>query len=157
MKPKLYVETTIVGYLTGRLSRDTVTAGHQRTTRQWWKERRHAFELYCSEVVVEEAGEGDKREAAERLAQLAGIPVLDLSPGALALSGRLLKRKAIPARSEYDAFHLAIAAVNKIDYLLTWNCRHLANASLRPFLERICKKAGYHCPIICTPDELLEK
>jgi hypothetical protein len=157
MKPKLYLETTIVGYLTARVSRNVITAGHQRTTRRWWKERRHAFALYCSEVVVEEAGEGDKKEAAQRLSHLAGIPVLDLSAGAMALSGRLLRRKAIPKGSEYDALHLAIAAVNKIDYLLTWNCRHLANASLRPFLDLVCKQAGYRCPIICTPDELIEE
>jgi hypothetical protein len=157
MKPKLYVDTTIVGNLTGPIRRDVVTAGHQRITRQWWNTRRGAFELYCSEVVLDEAGKGDKEKASERLSQLAGLPVLVLSPDALALSRKLLKRKAIPEKSENDALHLAIAAVNEMDFLLTWNCRHLANASLRPFIERVCKKAGFHSPIICTPEELLEE
>jgi len=157
MKPKLYLETTIVGYLTGRLSRDVVTAGQQMTTKQWWNTRRHDFNLYCSELVVGEAQAGDKAYAEERLVHLAGLPVLDISQMALALARALLKRKALPAIAENDALHLAIAAVNGMKYLLTWNCRHLANASLRPTMERVCKKAGYRCPIICTPFELLEE
>jgi hypothetical protein len=156
MKPKLYVETTIFGYLTSRISREVVTAGQQMTTKQWWKKRRPDFDLYCSKLVLAEAGAGDKEYAKERLSHLARIQILDISPSALALAKTLLKRKALPPKAENDALHLAIAAVNGMKYLLTWNCRHLANASLRPFMERICKKAGYRCPIICTPMELLE-
>jgi hypothetical protein len=83
------------------------------------------------------------------------VPVLELSPEATKLARLLLKRKALPAKPEIDAFHLAIAAVNDMDVLLTWNCSHLANASMRPVMERVCKKAGYRCPIICTPEQLL--
>jgi predicted nucleic acid-binding protein len=155
-KPKLYVETSVIGHLAAPLTRDIVTAAHQRVTRQWWEKRRHSFELYCSEIVVDEAAVGDEQRAQERLSHLAAIRVLDLSREARTLAGALLKRKALPAKAEVDAFHVAIAAVNGMDYLLTWNCSHLANASLRPFMERVCKKAGYRCPIICTPAELLE-
>lgn len=157
MKPKLYVETTVVGYLTTRVSRDVITAAHQKITRQWWDKRRHAFALYCSEVVLDEASAGDKEEANERLSYLADIPVLEWSPEALVLMRSLLKRKALPLRARNDAGHLAIASVAGMDYLLTWNYRHLANASLRRLMERVCHKAGYRCPIICTPEELLKE
>jgi hypothetical protein len=156
MKPKLYVETTILGYLTKRTSRDVLTAAHQKITQEWWKKRRHAFDLYCSELVLKEASAGEAAQAKERLSHLAQIPALAISADALALAKSLLKREALPPKSEDDATHLAIAAVNAMRYLLTWNCAHLANASLRPLIERICKKAGHHCPIICTPEQLLE-
>lgn len=156
MKPKLYVETTIVGYLTKRASRDVVTAANQKITRQWWEKRRGAFELYCSEVVVEEAGAGNKEQANERLSHLAGMPVLLWSPEARDLAKVLVKRKALPLKASDDAGHLAIAAVAGMSYLLTWNYRHLVNASLRKLMEQVCEKAGYRCPLVCTPAELLE-
>ncbi len=156
-KPKLYVETSIVGHLAAQMSRDVVTAAHQKLTWKWWDKRRHSFELHCSEVVVDEAAVGNETKVKERLAHLAGMRILDFSPEAAKLAAALLRRKALPANAEVDAFHVAIAAVNDMDYLLTWNCSHLANASLRPFIERVCKKAGYRCPIICTPSELLQE
>jgi hypothetical protein len=157
MKERLYVETTIFGYLTARTSRDVVTAGHQKTTQLWWNKRREAFALYSSELVVEEISAGDEKEVEQRLSHLPGITLLAFSPEAVALAKALLKRKALPAKAENDALHVALAAVNRMDFLLTWNCRHLANASLRVLIERICKNSGYRCPIICTPEELLEK
>ena len=156
MQPKLYVETTVIGYLTARSSRDVVTAAHQKITRQWWDKRRQAFDLYCSEVVLDEAGAGDKDLARERLSYLAGIPVLEWSREAVALAASLLKRKAVPVGARNDAAHLALASVATMDYLLTWNYRHLANASVRALIERVCKKSGHRCPIICTPEQLLE-
>jgi len=156
MRPKLYVETSIVGYLASRPSRDVLTASHQKLTEKWWKNRRSDFELFCSEPVMVEAATGDEKEAAKRLSLLDGLTVLELSTNALALAEKLLKRKALPARAEIDAYHLAIAAVNKLNYLLTWNCRHLANASMQKIIERVCKKAGYDCPVICTPEQLTE-
>ncbi len=157
MKPKLYVETTIVGYLVGRTSRDLITAWHQEITIKWWKERRQAFELYCSELVIDEAAKGDRAYARQRSAILATMPVLETSSEARGLTNLLIKRKAIPLKAVFDATHLAIAAVNGMNYLLTWNCSHLANASLRALIERVCDKAGYRCPVICTPEELLEE
>jgi len=151
------VETSIFGYLTGRTSRDVVTAGHQKTTRLWWNKRRHAFTLYSSELVVEEISAGDETEAEQRLSHVRGVTLLAFSPEAVALARALLKRKALPPKAENDALHVALAAVNGIDFLVTWNCRHLANASLRALIERTCKKSGYRCPVICTPEELLEE
>jgi hypothetical protein len=155
MKPKVYIETTIVGYLASSASTDVVTAARQRITRDWWQHRRNAFELYCSDVVNDEAGEGDENEARKRLSILAGLTILRASPKAEALTNALLKKKAIPAKAKNDAAHVAIAAVGGMDYLLTWNFRHLANASLRGFIESICKRARCKCPTICTPEELL--
>src|SRR5207247_2130957 len=113
MKPKLYVETTIVGYLTRQVSRDVVTAAHQKITREWWDKRRQAFELYCSTLVLREASAGDETQAKERLSHLAGIPALEISSEVLALAKLFLKRKVLPPKAEDDATHLAIAAVNR--------------------------------------------
>ena len=155
MKPKLYVETTVVGYLSQRISRDVITAGHQKITRKWWATRRHAFDLYVSELVLDEAAAGDPDEASRRLSLMAGMSVLESSAQAEALATVLLKRKALPAKARGDAVHLAIAAVNRMEYLLTWNYRHLINASLALMMARVCKKHGYRCPTICTPEQLL--
>lgn len=95
-------------------------------------------------------------QAAERLARLKETTVLEFSPEALLLAQGLLKHKAIPKKASNDAFHLAIAAFHELNFLLTWNCKHLANAALRPYIEKICKGFGYQCPIVCTPEELLE-
>src|SRR5688572_15351173 len=112
MKPKVYVETSVVGYLTIRISRDLVTATRQQITREWWDKQRHAFALHSSVFVIDEAGAGDVKQAKQRLAYLDGVPVLELSPEATRLARSLLKRKALPAKAEIDAFHLAIAAAN---------------------------------------------
>ena len=117
---------------------------------------RHSFALFTSEIVVDEAAAGDKVQAKERLSHLAGLEVLVWSPEALELAKLLLKRKALPPKARDDAGHLVIAAVAGMDYLLTWNYRHLVNASLRVLMQQACKKAGFRCPLICTPAELLE-
>jgi hypothetical protein len=155
MKPKVYIETTIIGYLASPASTDVVTAARQQITHQWWHRRRNAFDLYCSEFVHDEASEGDETEAKKRLSMLAGITILRTSPKAENLASTLLKKKAMPPKAKIDAAHVAIAAVEEMDYLLTWNFRHLANASLRGFIESICKRARCRCPVICTPEELL--
>jgi hypothetical protein len=150
MKPKVYIETTIVGYLASGASRNLLTAAHQKLTKQWWSERRQAFDLYCSELVVREAAAGDPAEVKKRLALLASLNVLELSEAAAIVTKSLLKRKAFPPKAQDDATHVAIATVNGMDYLITWNCAHLANAALRSLIEKVCKKAGYRCPIICS-------
>lgn len=154
-KPKVYIETSIVSYLKAWLSRDIVILGHQQTTREWWDNHRQKFEVYTSELVLMEAGAGDEQAARERLEALAGLPVLDTTPEAMALANDLLKAGAFPKKAEPDAYHLAVAATNGLEILLTWNCRHLANATMRPILDNVCREAGVEPPIICTPDELL--
>ena len=155
MASSVYIETTIVSYLTARPSGDLLLRAHQRITQRWWRTRRSSFELFISPLVVQEAGDGDPRAVARRLTALRGIPMLAAVPGALAVAHALRDRGPIPARAEADAMHIAIAAAHGVEYLLTWNCTHIANAQMRPAIERLCREAGFEPPILCTPEELL--
>ncbi len=155
MKAKVYLETTIPSYLTSRPSRDLVVAAHQRITSDWWQDHRHSFELFVSPRVLAEAGSGDAAAAARRLAELKGIPVLAFTPEARRLVTRFLGSGIIPVHSAEDAAHVAIAAVHGMDILLTWNCRHIANAVIARRLERAAAADGYSLPMLCTPDQLM--
>ena len=155
MKPKVYLETTIPSYLTSRPSRDLLVAAHQQLTSDWWNDHRHRFSLFVSERVLREAGSGDAIAAARRLAELAGIPQLEFTPEALDLARRFLSEGAIPVKSLEDAIHVAIATVNGMDYLATWNCRHIVNAEIIKRLVKIAGNAGYSLPILCTPEQLM--
>jgi predicted nucleic acid-binding protein len=156
MKPKVYIETTIVSYLTARPSRDLVVAGHQQITHDWWQTSRHSFAVVSSQLVVREASAGDPEAAQERLATIASLTLLEISEEAVALAQHILQAEAIPVGFPEDALHIAVAVVNGIDYLLTWNYRHLANAGLRSRIEAACRDFGYEPVIICTPEELME-
>lgn len=156
MAATIYVETTIPSYLAARPSRDLVTAAHQQLTMDWWQLRRGAFALFVSELVIEEAGSGDVEIAARRLEYLKGLPSLAITLEAEALAGRLLTSGVLPAKAAADALHLAIAAAHRVDYLLTWNIRHLANAAIRRQVERVTAEAGLVAPVLCTPEELME-
>lgn len=156
MKQKVYIETSVVSYLTNRHSRDVVIAAHQELTLQWWEQRASVFVLVVSELVHEEAGKGDSAASGERLDAIAELPILAISDEAVLLAEQLVGAGLIPRSSAADALHIAVAAANGIDYLLTWNCKHLANAVHRNQIEVLVEKAGYACPIICTPEELME-
>src|SRR5437764_924619 len=132
MAERVYVETTVVSYLTARPNRDVVIAGHQQTTHDWWDTRRASYELCISQLVLKEAGAGDAQAAQERLDVLKTMTLLETSDQALGLAKELIREGALPAKSADDALHIAVAAMNGIPYLLTWNCRHLANATMRP-------------------------
>ncbi|MGP0068674.1 MAG: type II toxin-antitoxin system VapC family toxin [Isosphaeraceae bacterium] len=153
MKRRVYIETTIPSYLTAWPSRDLVRAAHQQITREWWTNR-SVFELYSSRLVVQECQAGDPQAAADRLAALAGVPLLEQLPEAASLADALLRGVPLPERAAADALHIAIAAVHGVDYLLTWNCTHIANVTLRSQIEAVCRAAGYEPPLICTPEEL---
>ena len=153
MKPKAYIETSIVSYLTAWQSRDLVLAAHQQVTRDWWDSRGN-FELFASQFVLDEAGAGDEAAAASRLAALADTAVLEVTEGAILLAEQLIAGGGLPSQARVDALHVAIAAVHGMDYLLTWNCRHIANAALRGKIEELCRQAGFEPPTICTPLEL---
>ena len=153
--PKLYLETTIPSYLTARRSRDLRLAAHQEVTEEWWRDHRREYDLYISDLVLDEAGEGDAEFAASRLATLAGIPSLDVPEEVDDLAGRLLAGELIPAKAAQDAFHVAVSAVHGMDFLLTWNCTHINNVIIIRRMERICGEAGFTCPVICSPDDLL--
>jgi hypothetical protein len=143
----------LFSYLTAWPSRDLVRAAHQQITREWWADR-GAFELYSSRLVVQECQAGDPQAAADRLATLAGVLLLEPTPDAAALAEALVRGVPLPERAVADALHIAIAAVHGMDYLLTWNCTHIANVTLRPQIEAVCRAAGYEPPLICTPEEL---
>ncbi|NOY42993.1 MAG: type II toxin-antitoxin system VapC family toxin [Planctomycetes bacterium] len=156
MNPKAYIETTVVSYLTARPSRDVVIAGYQQTTRDWWRNAADRFELVASELVINEAGAGDADAARDRLTALASVTLLDATEEAAELAQQLIESGAIPRKAAEDAAHIAIAVTNGVDYLVTWNCRHIANATTRFQIERVCRNAGYEPTIICTPAELME-
>lgn len=155
MEPTLYIETTIVGYLTSELSGDLITAAHQRLTRQWWDHQSQGFDLYVSELVIQEAGAGNPDEARKRLDALSGIPELELNEEVRRLARDLLEAGAVPKQYAEDAVHIAVSSVHGMAYLLTWNCAHMANAQMRNAIEDVCRDAGYEPPIICTPEELM--
>src|SRR6266436_4393589 len=127
--PTVYIETTIISYLTAWPSRDIVRAAQQQTTREWWETRRDRFELLSSELVVIECSTGDPTAAAERLKVLNALPLLlAVTEAATKLADALLAAGAIPAVASRDALHVGICASSGVNYLLTWNFRHLANA-----------------------------
>jgi len=156
MKPKVYIETTVISYLTAWSSRDVVIAGHQQITRVWWRSAADRFELVASQLVVNEASAGDSDAARERLTKLESVTLLDATDEALELAQQLVQSGAIPKKAAEDAAHVAIAVTNGVEYLVTWNCRHIANATMRSQIETVCRNAGYEPTIICTPDELVE-
>lgn len=156
MKPKVYVETTVISYLTARPSRDVVVAGHQQTTRDWWRTCDNRFELVASQLVVGEAAAGDPEIARERLEVLEKVKLLAVTEQASDLARQLVESAIVPAKAAQDAMHIGVAVTNGVAYLVTWNCRHLANAVLRTRIEKACRAAGYEPVTICTPEELLE-
>ena len=155
MLPRAYVETSVISYLAARPSRDLITAARQQLTHEWWRIRRPQFEVYISQMVIDEAGAGDPEAAARRIAILAGLPLLDVTPMAVDLAHRLLEVAGLPSKAGADALHIATAACHGKHYQLTWNSTHIANAEYRPRIERACRVQGYEAPVLCTPDELM--
>jgi len=157
VKPRLYLETTIPSYLVARRSRDIVLAGQQEATSRWWEHCRHDYHLRISQFVESEAARGDPAMAAARRAKLEGISRLPVTAEALALADELIAAGLIPANARVDAAHIGVAAIHRLEYLLTWNCRHIGNPDKLWQIERLCARLGYECPRICTPDDLLER
>ncbi len=155
MNSKLYLETTILSYLAARPSRDLIVAAHQQLTHDWWAGHRQEFDLYASQLVQQEAAAGDPLVAAQRLDLLQAATLLASTDAALALAAALVTRKAVPGRAAEDAAHIAIATVHGMDYVLTWNCKHIANARLQKLIEAVCFDLGFELPVICTPEELM--
>jgi len=151
----VYVETTIFSYLTGRPSRDLIVAARQQLTHVWWQTRRSAFDLYVSEAVLDEVKAGDSEQAQRRSALVADLPILDMPPEVADLAAALIEGVPLPQKAGTDAAHIAVAAYHGVDFLLTWNSAHIANAEMRPRVEQICRQRGYSPPILCTPDELM--
>jgi len=156
MKQVVYIETSVISYLASRPSRDIVVAAHQQVTRDWWEQRREDFVLIASELVAREAGAGDADAAEQRIAALIDVNLVSGTEEALSLAEALVAHGAVPSSAPEDALHIAIAAAAGAEYLLTWNCKHIANATCRAKIEEVCRKRGYEPPILCTPLELLE-
>jgi len=155
-KPTLYLETTIVSYLAARPSRDILVLSRQQLTRLWWDEQRSRFRVFVSPAVVEEAEAGDRDAAAERLRLLEEVALLPPTPQVEAMADVVRKALHIPQRAYGDSFHLAFAIHYEMDYLLTWNCAHLANAMNLRLLADLSRREGLWLPIICTPEEMVE-
>lgn len=156
VKPKVYLETSVISYLTARASRDILIAANHQVTQEWWQERRPSFDIYVSELVAQEASAGDSEAAAKRQQALVDCTFLDIVPDVIQLAERLIEQNAIPKQAVEDALHIAIATVNGMDYLVTWNFKHIANAAMRANVELVCRLNGYEPPVICTPMELME-
>ena len=154
MKPRAYIETSVISYLTARTSADVIVAGHQHVTREWWKSAPATLALVASELVLQEASAGEETAARQRAGALEYLELLEITEDAIDLAEKLILSAVLPDKAAEDALHIAICATNGVEYLVTWNCRHIANATMRPQIESVCRAAGYEPPVICTPDEM---
>lgn len=153
---RVYIETSIISYLTARKSRDLLTAAWQKVTREFWDNHRHHYQSLTSQLVVEECGMGDADAAQRRLLALRGIAEIDITDSAKYLAAEIIAQGGVPRKAKIDALHIAIAASANVDYLLTWNCRHIDNPATKPKVRTICLACGFAYPEICTPFEITE-
>lgn len=153
---RVYIETSIVSYLRQSPSEQLVVAARQVLTRRWWENHRHEYELVVSQYVIDEASDGDPDLAQARLRALEGFPLLELAPAVDAIAEEIMDRSILPAKAQLDALHIALVAYHRIDYLLTWNCKHIANARILPKIHEVLNDLGCWIPIICTPEEMLD-
>jgi len=155
MTETVYIETSIIGYLSARSSNNLILMANVEATRQWWDNRRSQFTLYISQVVLDEVAQGDSAIAAQRLEILRNFPLLEVDQAVQNLAEQFLSQSNLPPKASDDALHIAAATVYGLDYLLTWNCKHIANAQIQKKLVQISLNAGYELPTICTPYELM--
>ena len=151
----VYVETSIVSYLRQRPSSQVVMAARQLLTSKWWDTERTNYDLVVSQYVLDEAAGGDPILAAVRMQALAGIPLLPNAPQIIQIASEIMTRAILPPKAQVDALHIATVAHHRIQYLLTWNCKHIANAKILPRIHQVLADAGVPIPVICTPEELL--
>lgn len=154
MKRRVYIETSVVSYLTARPSRTIIGAAHQQITRAWW-EQRNEYELFVSQAVRQECAAGNAEAAQRRLAALEGLDILEVTEEMITLAEEMLNRRLIPAKAIEDALHISVATLHYVDFLLTWNCRHIANPVIQEGIAEHLAQQGLYLPIICTPEELL--
>ena len=156
MKLRVYVETSVISYLTNRPALDVITAGHQVTTLQWWDKQRANFDVVISQFVLDEISAGDPVAEAKRIASVENIALLDTSPTEIAvLAQALLDGGALPRKAFLDASRIAVCAVLGVDVLLTWNFKHIANGAMMRHIERVCIENGFDCPQLLTPWQML--
>jgi predicted nucleic acid-binding protein len=155
MSETVYIETSILGYLTARSTKNLILAANIEVTKEWWEFHRSIFKLYVSQVVLDEVTRGDAEIALKRLEILNGLPLVELNQSVRSLAAQFLSRSNLPPKASDDAVHIAAATIHGLDYLLTWNCKHIANAQIQRKLTEISLDSGYQLPVICTPYELL--
>jgi hypothetical protein len=155
-KLTVYVETTIPSYLTAWPTRVPARAREQQLTRQWWDASRGRYDLYLSELVAAEIRMGDPSAARDRLEAVRDLPQVVTTTAARELAREYVNLLAIPPRALADGLHLALTVVNELDYLLTWNCRHLANPHVIRAIAIENTRRGLHVPLIVTPENLLD-
>jgi len=155
MRKLVYIESSIIGYLTARPSRDVVSLARQTLTLDWWETSKPAFTVFISEAVLEEIAKGDPSAAALRNQAVLGIPVVSLTDQATALAQKLLSENADPKHSFIDALHIAIATLNGADYILTWNFKHINNVQTKAKIAHVILHEGWICPTLCSPEDLL--
>jgi predicted nucleic acid-binding protein len=156
VKPSVYVETTVIGYLTSRQQSDAIVAGHQLATQKWWQSARDQFRLVVSQLVIDECAQGDQVAAADRVQAIRDLNLVGITSDVHRIASALLSRGAVPQTEPKDAAHIAISAAHGVEYLVTWNFRHIANPATRRMIEAVILDAGFRPPIICSPEELLE-
>jgi len=152
----VYIETSIISYLRQRPSSQVVMAARQLLTHQWWNDERSKYELVASQYVIDEASAGDPTLAAKRLESLDGVPLLPLDPTIAQIAEEIMNRAILPTKARTDALHIAMVAHHRIQYLLTWNCRHIANATILPRIHKLFNDLSIPIPIICTPEEMVD-
>jgi predicted nucleic acid-binding protein len=155
MKPKAYIETSVISYLIGRTSRDVVIAGHQRTTQSFWRLLKKEVVPYVSALVVKEASKGDSAIAQKRQAAISSFAVLGTTPEAERLAQSIIDARGVPAEYPEDALHIAIAAISGMDFMVTWNFAHINNPFTKMMIRQVVENAGYECPEIVSPDAFL--
>ena len=156
MKPSVYIETTIISYLTAKPSRDLIIAAHQQITTEWWTDVRPQVDCYVSPFLIDEASRGDAAYAQKRLDEIVDFIVLEVNEEIEDLAQQYFAALQIPEKAKIDAFHLAVAAWHKMDYLLSWNCKHIASGRVQKMMQETNAHLGVHTPVVCTPEELME-
>lgn len=154
--PSAYIETTIPSYYVARPSVSVIQASRQASTRAWWDTGCSAFDLYTSREVIEEAELGDPKMARERLELLASAKRLELIEDVGVVAETFIKKGLIPTKAASDAIHIAVASVHGMDYLVTWNFKHIANPYIRDRLRKTVEELGFRLPVMCSPEELLQ-
>lgn len=154
MAESVYIESSVISYLTARPSRDVVVTARQAITNNWWQDHKSKYEIFVSGLVVQEISEGDEEAAHKRLNSIKGVPMLGTSEEALSLAADLLAQGAAPQNSEEDALHIGIAAASGVNFLLTWNFKHINNAHTKALISLVIEEHGFVCPILCSPEEL---
>jgi hypothetical protein len=153
---RIYIESTIPSYVVARPARDLLQAARQQLTRDWWDLRRSRHELFTGQLVLDEIAIGEREMAKRRVELMAGIKLLQATDEARELTRNIMDARLLPAKAEGDGAHIALATVHEMDILLTWNCRHIANAFILGHLRRLIESCGYVAPTICTPEEFLQ-